>query len=479
MVLGVLTANLNSFHGRQTASVPAYNAVFGANYHITTSCTVDEARKCNTVEDLQKVVMDDEGHMNRFVLEHTEPTDTQPPNSDKYETEGRQYWEDDDDDEDDNDIDDNNEMDISQNYDNLFGEMEDDNDDDKNYPTTPVKSSNVGVDNEFSRTSVSSGIVDETPIVCRQIDEQDSILKSQISPPMATIVHQPENNNMESAVAPQMETLFEESEESLEPPIDVQLEAADDPPMEIIVEEIVLQPAEVIIDEPVEPPMEMILQPPANIINDDESIEPPPEVEVVTTSDIKLTQPKDVKFRKLVHMSECWNDPTLILNWDRKGNRPFKCVKARLNCHDCGIMTCITGYDSIYEQVLVETDIWFDRDFMDAFFALIYHTHHFRSRIAASLISYPEYMWMVYPQEEWKVGVKPTIKTIVHPKSDRLVVLLYHENHFAVMEINFRMKKIHIYDGLDVTGRNLDQWNEHITFVLMTCGQIPLDSQGE
>ena len=98
MVLGVLTANLNSFHGRQTASVPAYNAVFGANYHITTSCTVDEARKCNTVEDLQKVVMDDEGHINRFVLEHTEPTNTQPQNSDKYETEGRQYWEDDDDD---------------------------------------------------------------------------------------------------------------------------------------------------------------------------------------------------------------------------------------------------------------------------------------------------------------------------------------------------------------------------------------------
>jgi hypothetical protein len=352
-----------------------YNAVFGANYHITTSCTVDEARKCNTVEDLQKVVMDDEGHINRFVLEHTEPTNTQPQNSDKYETEGREYWEDDDDnDNNDNDIDDGNEMDISKNYDNLFGEMEDVKDDDKNCPTTPVKSSNSGVDDDFSRTLVSSGIVNETPIVCTQIDEQDSILKSDISPPMATIVHQPEDSKMESSVVPPTETIVEES---LAPPIDVQLEAAVDPPMEIIVEELVLQPVDVIIDEPVEPPMEMVLQPPANIINDDESIEPEPEVQVVTTSDIKLTQPKDVKFRMLVHMSECWNDPTLILNWDRKGNRAFKCVKARLNCHDCGIMTCITGYDSVYEHVLVETDAWFDRDFMDAFFALVYHTHHF------------------------------------------------------------------------------------------------------
>jgi hypothetical protein len=153
--------------------------------------------------------------------------------------------------------------------------------------------------------------------------------------------------------------------------------------------------------------------------------------------------------------------------------------ESRWNCHECRIMTCITGYDSIYECVIVETNAWFDRNFMDAFFALVYHTHHFRSRLAASLISYPEYMWMVYPEEEWKVGVKPTIKMIVHPKSDRLVVLLYHEIHFAVMEINFLEKEISVYDGLDVASRNLHQWNDHIMFVLMTCGQISVNSKGE
>ena len=74
MVLGLLTENLNSFHGRQTASIPAYNAVFRANYHVIMSCTVDEARNCNTIDKLQKVVMDDDGHINHFVQEHTDQT---------------------------------------------------------------------------------------------------------------------------------------------------------------------------------------------------------------------------------------------------------------------------------------------------------------------------------------------------------------------------------------------------------------------
>jgi hypothetical protein len=118
-------------------------------------------------------------------------------------------------------------------------------------------------------------------------------------------------------------------------------------------------------------------------------------------------------------------------------------------------MTCVTGYDSIYESVLVDTDAWFNGDFMDVFFSHVYHIHHFRSCVAASLMSYPEYIWMRYLEEEWKQAAPPIIKTVFHPKSDRLVVLLYHENHFAIMEINFLEKQISIYDGLDCTGANL------------------------
>ncbi len=86
---------------------------------------------------------------------------------------------------------------------------------------------------------------------------------------------------------------------------------------------------------------------------------------------------------------------------------------------------------------------------------------------------------MRYPEEEWKQAVPLITKTVFHPKPDHLVVLLYHENHFAIMEINFLEKQISIYNGLDCTGANLHQWHKDITFVLMTCGEISVDSKGE
>ena len=96
-------------------------------------------------------------------------------------------------------------------------------------------------------------------------------------------------------------------------------------------------------------------------------------------------------------MSECWKDPNLIQTWDEKGSWKYKCVKAQLNCHECGIQTCVTSYDNIHEGILIDTDVSFHRDFMDAVFALVNHTDHFRSRIAAMVMSYPEeYMWMSY-----------------------------------------------------------------------------------
>jgi hypothetical protein len=113
------------------------------------------------------------------------------------------------------------------------------------------------------------------------------------------------------------------------------------------------------------------------------------------------------------------------------------------------------------------------------FFLLVYHTHRFRSRIAATVTSYPEFMWMNYPEEEWKQGVVPNVKTISHPKSDQLVVILYHEKHFTIMELNFPQWHINVYDGIDVAGDNLYKWHKHITFSLMKCGVISVNSKGE
>ncbi len=53
-----LLCNMSYLHEKE--SVPAYNAVFGMNFHLITSCTVDEVNEWKTVQDLlDKLVMDD------------------------------------------------------------------------------------------------------------------------------------------------------------------------------------------------------------------------------------------------------------------------------------------------------------------------------------------------------------------------------------------------------------------------------------
>ncbi len=65
-VLGRLTSNLNSYHGRQTNSVLVYKAVFGTDYHLQTTCSVEEARLYNTVEELKEVI-EDNGRLDRYL----------------------------------------------------------------------------------------------------------------------------------------------------------------------------------------------------------------------------------------------------------------------------------------------------------------------------------------------------------------------------------------------------------------------------
>ena len=65
-LLGRLTSNLNSFHGRQTNSVLAYKAIFGIDYHLQTTCSVEDAHLCNTIDELKEVI-DDNGHLEHFL----------------------------------------------------------------------------------------------------------------------------------------------------------------------------------------------------------------------------------------------------------------------------------------------------------------------------------------------------------------------------------------------------------------------------
>jgi hypothetical protein len=65
-VLGRLTSNLNIYHGRQTNSVSVYNAGFGTEYRLKATCLVEDARLCQTIEELKKVLEDDD-HLDRYL----------------------------------------------------------------------------------------------------------------------------------------------------------------------------------------------------------------------------------------------------------------------------------------------------------------------------------------------------------------------------------------------------------------------------
>ena len=70
-LLGRLTSNLNTFHSRQTNSVSAYKAVFGSDYHLQTTCLVEDACLCNMVDELKEVI-NHSGHLEHFCLTSTE-----------------------------------------------------------------------------------------------------------------------------------------------------------------------------------------------------------------------------------------------------------------------------------------------------------------------------------------------------------------------------------------------------------------------
>ena len=70
MLLGQVTAQLNSHRTRQANSVEAYKLVFGTAYHLPILTSFADARKCKTIGELQHVLADDDGHLKTYVMEN-------------------------------------------------------------------------------------------------------------------------------------------------------------------------------------------------------------------------------------------------------------------------------------------------------------------------------------------------------------------------------------------------------------------------
>lgn len=59
MLLSLVTSSLNTHRSRLANSVEAYPTVFGAPYHIPIKTSLADARKCQTITELQPLLIDD------------------------------------------------------------------------------------------------------------------------------------------------------------------------------------------------------------------------------------------------------------------------------------------------------------------------------------------------------------------------------------------------------------------------------------
>ena len=66
LCLGWITASLTGHSSRMADSVSLYKTVFGCDYHLLTSSTMNDAREAKPVKDILPLVMDD-GHFACYI----------------------------------------------------------------------------------------------------------------------------------------------------------------------------------------------------------------------------------------------------------------------------------------------------------------------------------------------------------------------------------------------------------------------------
>ena len=93
MLLGLVTSSLNTHRSRLANSVEAYPTVFGAPYHIPIKTSLADARKCQTITELQPLLIDD-GHISRLVQEHYNTNDCSYSAQEEHalRNECKNYW---------------------------------------------------------------------------------------------------------------------------------------------------------------------------------------------------------------------------------------------------------------------------------------------------------------------------------------------------------------------------------------------------
>jgi hypothetical protein len=148
---------------------------------------------------------------------------------------------------------------------------------------------------------------------------------------------------------------------------------------------------------------------------------------------------------------------TAIQNDERK----YGFVYAQLKCNQCCFAT---GYHMVsignvqYRNDCVQTNRWWDTDFISSFVALLAHETHTTS-IAVIHCQFPEQI--LEPN-----SCKPLSRHV-----NTLVSVLHGSSHFAIMEVDIKCRLITIFDGLFFP---LKTWFNHIVSILRKTETIQL-----
>jgi hypothetical protein len=160
-------------------------------------------------------------------------------------------------------------------------------------------------------------------------------------------------------------------------------------------------------------------------------------------------------------------------NLTSRRRREFCFLFANLGCQDCcfpDLNRLIPIGDQDYVDQNVNTNRWYDGDFISAFSSLTAHYAHktFPRNIEnVGVVGHPMLIHVTYPKQQLEEDQCKMLPS--HVK--RVVAVMHHRDHYAVMEIDIKDNTVTIYDGL---GHPLLNWFDHIINGMKRCGLIPL-----
>ena len=172
-------------------------------------------------------------------------------------------------------------------------------------------------------------------------------------------------------------------------------------------------------------------------------------------------------------LSDAWKRKATV-NAMRKSkarsDKWYTFVYAYIYCNSCyehGCFRISVGND--HYMASYRGTKWFDTEFIGSFVSLLAHDAHRQPLPYASGTNQVKVMVITCPFPQGQVlsdnGI--TLDNMI----SRLLLVVYKNQHFAVLEFNLHQHTIEVFDGLNY---HIDQWKEHTIHTLREYGMVNL-----